>query len=177
MGLASHLPWLLHLLLLTGVGSASMAAEASSARTAEASHEASENLSATTVQQSASPGAAADTGTRPPQGLSGRSLSGKHDSNCTSLGSSQLSNRSQVGSAPVLPSCIELLSVQAPGLGRLWWGASHSACAGLVCSNAPANFLSACQYELSVKSAGLAFSRQQATSENRVFPEEESADM
>ena len=64
VGLASHLPWLLHLLLLTGVGSASMAAEASSARAAEASHEASENLSATTVQQSASPEAAGGTGAR-----------------------------------------------------------------------------------------------------------------
>ena len=102
VGLASHLPWLLHLLLLTGVGSASMAAEASSARTAEASNEASENLSATTVQQSGSPGAAAGPAARPPQGLSGRSLSGKHDSNCTSLASSQLSNRVQVSCAASL---------------------------------------------------------------------------
>lgn len=104
VGLASHLPWLLHLLLLTGVGSASMAAEASSARAAEASHEASENLSATTVQQSASPEAAGGTGARPPQGLSGRSLSGKLDSNSTSLASSQLSSRIQVSNAASLAS-------------------------------------------------------------------------
>ena len=100
--LASHLPWLLHLLLLTGVGSASMSVEASSARTAEASHEASENLSATTaVPRSVSPGAAG-IGARPPQGLSGRSPSGKHGSNCTSLASSRLSNRIQVSKAASL---------------------------------------------------------------------------
>ena len=102
MGLASHLPWLLHLLLLTGVGSASMAAEASSARTAEASHEDSENLSATTVQQSASPGTAADHGARPQQGLLEPSLSGKHDSNSTSLASSHLSSGVQVSTAASL---------------------------------------------------------------------------
>ena len=54
--LASHLPWLLHLLLLTNVGAAPL--EDTSARSAEAFHGASENLSATTVQHVASSGVA-----------------------------------------------------------------------------------------------------------------------
>ena len=132
MELAGHLPWLLHLLLLTGVGSASLSVGASSARAAEASHEASENLSAATVQQSASPGSAAGDGVRLPQGLSGRSLSGKHDSNCTSLASSQLSNRFQVSKAASL-AFLPCIAVSASArLGTcLCWGNPCSAC---VCS-------------------------------------------
>ena len=117
--LASHLPWLLHLLLLTGVGSTSMSVEASSARTAEASHEASENLSATTVQQSASPGAAAGSGARLPQGLSGHSLCGKNDSNCSSLASSQVSHRIQVSKAACL-ACLHWAAVSASA-----WPGTH----------------------------------------------------
>ena len=52
MILKSHLPWLLHLLLLTDVGCTTD--EETSGRAAGANHEGSENLSATTVQHIAS---------------------------------------------------------------------------------------------------------------------------
>ena len=54
MVLASHLPWLLHLLLLTDVGC--MPDEEVSDRSPGGRNEASENLSATTVQHIASSG-------------------------------------------------------------------------------------------------------------------------
>jgi hypothetical protein len=98
--LASHLPWLLHLLLLTDVGFAPVAEE-SSTRSAAAFHEASENMSATTVQHVASPGTEGvrdlnRTQSQSPRGL--ESLS--QGSHSLSMASSYVSDSTKVRAAP-----------------------------------------------------------------------------
>ena len=96
--LASHLPWLLHLLLLTNVGAAPE--EDTSARSAEAFNEASENLSATTVQRVASSGMA---GGQPLKGMQSQSPRGleslSQGGHSLSMASSHVSDSTKVRAA------------------------------------------------------------------------------
>lgn len=108
--LASHLPWLLHLLLLTHVGCAN--AEESSARTTGVHHEASENLSATTVQHFASPGsrwagAAGEAQRSSPQAA--ESHSERHESHSISMASNHVNSAEKVRQSSDMPrQCNEL---------------------------------------------------------------------
>ena len=108
--LASHLPWLLHLLLLTHVGCAN--AEESSARTTGARHEASENLSATTVQYFASPGSrwagtAGQAQRSSPQAA--ESHSERHESHSISMASNHVSSAEKVRQFSGMPrQCNEM---------------------------------------------------------------------
>lgn len=81
--LAAHLPWLLHLLLLTEAGAAPASAEETSGRSAEVVHEASENLSATTVHLVAS---------SQPSRLASDHQSRKQEDHSTSVASSHVSD-------------------------------------------------------------------------------------